>query len=55
MSHFARCERVSLLLFKGSVNDGHPDEISETIVCWSFSVLLTGLASKLYSPYEEEC
>ena len=38
-----------------SVNGGHPDHISETRACWSFRVLLTGLASKVQSPYEEEC
>ena len=45
--HFA-CERVLPFQLE-SVNEGHPDNISETTACWSFRVLLTSLASMLQS------
>ena len=45
---FARCERVLPFQLQ-SVNEGHPDKISETIACWSFRVLLASLASKVQS------
>ena len=42
-----RALNVSSLFQPESVNEGHPDNIPETIVCCSSRVLLTSLASKL--------
>ena len=46
-NHILQGVNVFSLFELESVNEGHPDKISETTACWSFRVLLTVLASKL--------